>query len=441
MLYKILEICASGSFGTVVVAKPEDSPTPVALKVMKEEHLDNPKVLKRTRDEARMLQLLDHPNVVKVYELSELHERPVVVMEWIRGLSLEHVIEVHRSGLPAPDAIDIIRKTCLALDAAYNTPAENGEPMRVIHRDIKPANILLSTEGEVKVVDFGIAKGDFEGKEAITVSMVLGSRGFMAPERLDGGEDRPSGDVYAMGLCLFELLTGRRMVLSLHPLHHQRAMEQHLIPLRPPGVSQRCHEELRQIIASMCSYQSSERPAHVEAAEALAAILERHELRPNPQQLGKRFVSPIYEARKVVEPKNHPNYEELCFLERQDPTTAEGAPQRTTDPSTQARAVDEQIRRFLARPRWEHELPKLRELMQANPEWTPEPFLELLDEAKRPWWKFWGSGHTPAGHIVAALQILAPHANDACRTRARTLISHDDPRVARAAKKFLDQAQ
>ncbi|MBT3221423.1 MAG: hypothetical protein HN348_20255, partial [Proteobacteria bacterium] len=149
----------------------------------------------------------------------------------------------------------------------------------------------------------------------------------------------------------------------------------------------------------------------------------------------------IFEARKVTAPKEHVNYEELSFLERKDPITAEGAPQRSIDPNTQARAVDEQIRRFLARPRWEHELPKLRELMEANPEWTMEPFLEILERAARPWWKFWGFRLPSPGHVVATLQILTPHGDDRSRTKAKTLVGHGDPRVARAAKKFLDQAQ
>ncbi|HHO52974.1 MAG TPA: serine/threonine protein kinase, partial [Deltaproteobacteria bacterium] len=236
--YKLLEIAAAGTFGTVCVVRDLDRGTLVALKVLKEAHLHRPRVIARTRDEAAMLSQLHHPGIVQVGQLLYLEDRPVLVMEWVRGLSLEAILEPRRRGLPLPIAIEIVRQVTLALGAAYHAlPTRGHEPMRIIHRDIKPSNLLLSVDGVVKVVDFGIARGDFEGKEAKTLSMVLGARGYLAPERLDGHDDKPSCDIYSLGIVLYELLTGQHVMLSVHRDYHTQALERHLTALSPEGLS------------------------------------------------------------------------------------------------------------------------------------------------------------------------------------------------------------
>ena len=141
----------------------------------------------------------------------EVGGRPVVVMEHVQGVSLDALLLRFKEGVPSSVAVEVMRQTCLALHVAYNESlGEDGQPMRVIHRDIKPSNVLLSIHGHVKVVDFGIAKGQFEGREANTESVVMGSRPYMAPERLDGISDNPTVDVYSAGMSLFELLTAAR---------------------------------------------------------------------------------------------------------------------------------------------------------------------------------------------------------------------------------------
>ncbi|MCA9571040.1 MAG: serine/threonine protein kinase, partial [Myxococcales bacterium] len=186
--FQIVQVTAAGTFGTVCVAFDWTSKRFYALKVLKERFKTHEKVLARSRDEAAMLAAMDHPNILQVHELFHVDERPVIVMEWIQGCSLQDLVDCSTTGLPAATALEIVRQGCLALDAAYNAPEPHtGQPMRIIHRDLKPSNMLLSLRGVVKVVDFGIAKAAFGGRESKTVSMVLGSRDYMAPERLDGG--------------------------------------------------------------------------------------------------------------------------------------------------------------------------------------------------------------------------------------------------------------
>jgi hypothetical protein len=181
---------------------------------------------------------------------------------------------------------------------------DDGRPLRVIHRDIKPSNVLLSIHGEVKVVDFGIAKGEFEGREAETQSVVMGSRPYMAPERLDGISDSPSVDVYSAGMSLFELLTGRTMSLSINPVTHDQAMNRQLAYLQVPGMPAAALEDLRTCVRKMCSYDRDLRPSAADVSRDLEQCLFAIDpaQRIGLEEFAKTTVLPIYESRPKITP-------------------------------------------------------------------------------------------------------------------------------------------
>lgn len=313
--FEILEILGEGSFGTVCVARVTGDPLrrKVALKILKGAYTRNDKILNRTRDEARLLSRISHPNIVRVERLMDVGGRPVVVMEHVQGVSLDQLLLRFKDGLPASVALELTRQTCLALHVAYNeTAAEDGRPLRVIHRDIKPSNVLLSVHGEVKVVDFGIAKGEFEGREAHTESVVMGSRPYMAPERLDGISDSPSVDVYSAGMSLFELLTGRTMSLSINPVTHDQAMNRQLGYINVPGMSQAALEDLRGVIRKMCAYDRDYRPASLDAARDLEQTLYSIDAshRVGLVEFARTTVLPIYESRPKISPEDAARDEE-----------------------------------------------------------------------------------------------------------------------------------
>ena len=215
--FEILEIPASGAYGTIaVVRQNEGEGRIVAVKALRTGHLSRPRLMARARDEARMMYHLRHPNIIRVDELLDVGGRPVLVMEWVEGASLSQVLG-QVGQFPIPIAMEIARQTALALDAAYNTRNPDSTRMRIVHRDIKPANLILSLGGDLKVVDFGIAHGEFFDREATTVNTVMGTQGYMAPERLDGMNDHPAIDVYALGISLYELVTGEVLVLPRTP--------------------------------------------------------------------------------------------------------------------------------------------------------------------------------------------------------------------------------
>ncbi len=306
--FEILEILGEGSFGTVCVARVTGDPLrrKVALKILKGAYTRNSKILNRTRDEARLLSRISHPNIVRVERLMDVGGRPVVVMEHVQGPSLDQLLLRFKEGLPASIAIEVVRQMSIALHVAFNEAvAEDGRPMRVIHRDIKPSNVLLTIHGEVKVVDFGIARGEFEGREADTQSVVMGSRPYMAPERLDGVSDNPSVDVYSSGMSLFELLTGRTMSLSINPVTHDQAMNRQLGFLTVPGMPTPALEELRAVIRKMCAYDRDLRPTSLEVARDLEQLLYaiNNEQRVSLEEFARTTVIPIYESRPKISPE------------------------------------------------------------------------------------------------------------------------------------------
>jgi serine/threonine protein kinase len=307
--FEILEILGEGSFGTVCVARVTGDPLRrrVALKILKGAYANNPKILNRTRDEARLLSRISHPNIVRVERLMDVGGRPVVVMEHVQGASLDQLLLRFKEGLPGSVALEVTRQTCLALHVAYNEALrEDGNPLHVIHRDIKPSNILLSIHGEVKVVDFGIAKGEFEGREAETESVVMGSRPYMAPERLDGVSDDPTVDVYSAGMSMFELLCGRTMSLSINPVTHEQAMNRQLGYLHVEGMSEAGLEDLRGVLRRMCAYERNQRPSAIDSArdieQCIYAIDPRY--RVTLEEFARTTVNPIYESRPRIRPED-----------------------------------------------------------------------------------------------------------------------------------------
>ena len=430
--YQLLEIAAAGTFGTVCIVRDLDRGTLVALKVLKETHLNRPRVIARTKDEASMLSQIRHPGIVKVSHFTEIERRPVIVMEWVRGLSLEHILHPRRNGIPLAESVEIVRNATLALGAAYHAaPVDGAGPMRIIHRDVKPSNMLLSVDGELKMVDFGIARGDFEGKQAQTLSMVLGARGYLAPERLDGHDDKPSCDVFSLGVVLYELLTGRHMVLSVHRAYHTQALDKHLGALQVPTLTASGNREVRAIIADCCAYDEDARPDHESLVHRLDDLKERYDVRPDLFGWARSEVLPQFRNRQRVRPIDHPAYPQLAFLERAARMVKFPAPAD----------VDQELRFFLKRQDWRQHLEELDVILVKNPHWSEEPFLERLPSGTRSWWQFWGGEEVDSEDIVTILQVLGRRPTRAVAERAEHLRRHPDDEVALAAQALLDRCR
>ncbi len=425
--WEVVEVAASGTFGTVCVAMDLATGSLDAIKVLRGEHLRRPRVLARTRDEAAMLKQLDHPGIVKVRDLVELDGRPVLVMEWVRGLSVERVLEAHGT-LPTGPALAITARVANALNAAWLHPSPiTGTPLRVIHRDVKPSNVIVSVVGEVKLVDFGIAHAEIAGKHANTQSVVLGARGYVAPERLDGHDDHPSSDTYSLGICLAEMLTGRHPELSLHRGHHDEALERHLSAIRPAGVAPADIAGLRELVGQMCAYDAAARPNHAQTVVAIDAFLERSHIPHDLQTYADNAVWPLFLVRSRVALVDHPDHADLAFLDRAlRPGLARAAPD-----------VDGQLAHLLSRNLWVDDPSDLHRTLALNPHATARPFLNALPSAPGLWRRLAGTTPSEVRRVVALLRILARWISPEVRQRVTQLTHHSSTDIAEAARRLL----
>ncbi len=197
--YRLDERIAAGGVGQVWRATDLLLERPVAVKVLRPEYSDHPETLERFRKEAKNAGALNNPHVAQVYDYghSGPDGSPYLVMEFVDGPSLADLLAV--DPIDPALALDVIAQAAEGLAAAHKAG--------VIHRDIKPGNILISSEGKVKVTDFGIAHA--AGQAPVTQpGLVMGTTQYMAPERIAGSQGTAASDLYALGIVLHECLTG-----------------------------------------------------------------------------------------------------------------------------------------------------------------------------------------------------------------------------------------
>ncbi len=265
--YRIDGIVGRGAFGTVYKAEylgEEGFTRQVAIKFLNPDRQGFAEFTERLRDEARLLGLLRHRAIVHVDGLVYLDGRWTVVMEYIDGCDLQKVLT--RGSMPIGPSLEVVGEVASALNVAYWTRNRTtDEPLRLLHRDIKPSNILLTSAGEVKVVDFGVARAEFQSREADTDGTRFGALAFMAPERLEF-IDGPEGDVYALGCVLYELLAGKPLGrTSIHPERHAKRINEAMRELHKekPHLS----TALKGFLSSMLEYEPSKRPSSRETEQ------------------------------------------------------------------------------------------------------------------------------------------------------------------------------
>jgi eukaryotic-like serine/threonine-protein kinase len=195
--YRTVRRIDAGGMGEIWEADDTLLGRRVAIKVLAEELADDPVALRRFRREARATAKLDHPNVIRVFDFVE-GEVPFLVLELLEGQTLAD--RLRRDGaLPPAEAARVAAAVADGLDVAHRAG--------IIHRDIKPSNIMLTASGEVKVMDFGIAAA-WEA-HSTTGQQLLATATYAPPERITGGRASPAGDLYSLGVVLYEMLTGR----------------------------------------------------------------------------------------------------------------------------------------------------------------------------------------------------------------------------------------
>jgi serine/threonine-protein kinase len=185
----------------------------VALKRILPDARSDERFEKMFLDEARITAALNHPNIGQVFELGQDTEGLFLAMEFIAGQNLNQITSVCRRrgvALPPGFSLSVARDVCLALHSAHTFTTPGGKPYPVIHRDVAQKNVMVAYDGVVKLLDFGIAKAR-DGASRTQVGMVKGTAGYMSPEQVRGEPLDGRSDLFAVGVMLHELLTGRRL--------------------------------------------------------------------------------------------------------------------------------------------------------------------------------------------------------------------------------------
>ncbi|MCI8418650.1 MAG: Stk1 family PASTA domain-containing Ser/Thr kinase [Lachnospiraceae bacterium] len=195
--YEILEKIGSGGMAEVFKGKDHKLNRLVAVKVLKDEFVEDKNFVRKFKEEAQAAAALAHPNIVNVYDVGDEQNVKYIVMELVEGITLKNYIE-RKGRLTVKEATSIAIQVSAGLEIAHNN--------HIVHRDIKPQNIIISKEGKVKVTDFGIAKSVSSNTNT---SDAMGSVHYTSPEQARGGYSDAKSDIYSLGIVLYEMVTGR----------------------------------------------------------------------------------------------------------------------------------------------------------------------------------------------------------------------------------------
>jgi len=213
--YELLTPIAAGGMAQVWAARMKGArqfQKIVAVKTMLPKLSEDAQFEQMFLDEASLASQIRHPNAVEIMDLGEADGILYLVMEWIDGVPLNHLMKAAkpRGGVPLPIAARIAVQACAGLHAAHELHDEKGRSVGLVHRDVSPQNLLVTYDGVTKVVDFGVAKATAIGTAAVTqAGQVKGKVSYMAPEQINGeGLDRRA-DVFALGIVLYALTTGK----------------------------------------------------------------------------------------------------------------------------------------------------------------------------------------------------------------------------------------
>lgn len=263
--YDIQAVLGEGGMGTVFRAVDRELHEVVALKTLRPEVIaSDESALERFKSEIRLARRISHRNVVRTHDLGEWNGLYFITMEYVEGASLKALVQ-DRGRLPVPVLLPIAKQLCRALEVAHDAG--------VIHRDVKPQNMVVERDGTLKVMDFGIARLAERAPSAglTQAGMVVGTPEYMAPEQLLGDDLDPRTDLYAVGVVLYECLTGRLPFEAPTPLALvARVLEE--TPRAPTELVSDVPPVLSELVMRAMSRDAAARPA---SAAALHAELDR----------------------------------------------------------------------------------------------------------------------------------------------------------------------
>lgn len=275
--YELLSLVGSGGMGNVWAARRADD-TLFAVKTILPAEAQDASVRSMFLDEARIAQMVVHPNVCRLADFGNDQGTLYMAFEWVEGDSLRALLRASDNApVPAAVALRIGRRLCEALHAAHELRGNDGQTLGLVHRDVSTHNVLLGIDGSVKLIDFGIAKMRQRLAETTTSGVIKGKLRYMAPEQIEGGAVDRRADVWSAGAVLYELLAGEPLFYDLG----EAAILRTLVMREPlPPFPAHVPPALAALLARTLAYEPDERFPTARAlgdamSEALGALGER----------------------------------------------------------------------------------------------------------------------------------------------------------------------
>jgi serine/threonine protein kinase/Tfp pilus assembly protein PilF len=294
--YQVIEELGKGGMGKVYKVQDTKIEEKIALKLLNLEFAPGDKTLERFRNELKLARKISHRHVCRMYDLNEAEGMPYITMEYVSGEDLKSLIR--RIGqFTVGKAVFIARQVCEGLTEAHR--------LSVVHRDLKPQNIMIDSDGNVKVMDFGIARS-LKTKGITDTGEIFGTPEYMSPESLEGKEVDGRTDIYALGIILYEMLTGRVPFEGDTPL--TVALKQKTeIPKDPRNVNTQIPENLSHVILKCMNKEKGKR---YKDTEELTAELEKIEggvpdtdkIFPEKRPVTSREITVKFSLRKLFIP-------------------------------------------------------------------------------------------------------------------------------------------
>ena len=271
-----------GGFGEVYLAtisRPGGLAKRMAVKVLKPDLDHGDEAVMRLRDEGRMLATLNHPAILRAHDLYRVQGRIALATEYVEGIDLARLCKADRL-LPQRVVIAVAGEVAEALDNALNAPSpETGRPLRLVHRDIKPENVRLTVHGQVKLLDFGIARTPELVRAAKTRAGDLPfTPGYAAPECFRKGEQGPESDVYALGVTVYRALVGERLYegMGVGDQFATASLEENYAPFLAARLAKlEAPPPVQKLVRAMLAYEKADRPTAGQVREAAEEIGDR----------------------------------------------------------------------------------------------------------------------------------------------------------------------
>ncbi|HXU05710.1 MAG TPA: serine/threonine-protein kinase [Polyangia bacterium] len=271
--YTVVRPLASGGMAELFIAKQEAMggfEKPVVLKLLQPRYAENPRVVSMFLDEARLAAKLNHPSIVHLYDVAEDGGLKYIAMEYIHGETVADIVKrglAVNNYLPLEHAVHIVRQSAAGLGYAHERREADGHVLRIVHRDVSPTNILVSFEGQTKIVDFGIARAEDELREES--GSRPGKASYMSPEQVRGEPADYRSDIFSLGIILYELTLCQRLYRGAPEVTMRKIVDEMVTP--PTAINRDYPPTLELIVMKALEKRPEDR---YQSAEAMSLDLE-----------------------------------------------------------------------------------------------------------------------------------------------------------------------